>query len=85
VSAAVLVFVVCAVACAVANVAILVSALRPAPSDAAATGVPRPNRAVEVAWALLPILMLAFVLTATWGRVRVRDVPKPVEVMKVAR
>ena len=88
-SVAVLVFVVCAVACAVANIAILFSTLgRPARPDAGvpgvAGGVPRPHRAAEIAWALLPVLILALVLTATWARVRERDT-RPVEVMKVAR
>ena len=86
-SAAVTVFVVCAAVCAIANLAILLSTLgRPAAAGTAVGGMPRPNRAAEIVWALVPIVMLAFVLTATWARVRERDAPpRPVEVMKVAR
>ena len=83
-SAAIVVFVVCAGACAIAHAAILASTVRRPARAEQPPDVPRPHRAVEFAWALVPILALALVLTATWGRVRDRD-SKPVEILKVAR
>jgi heme/copper-type cytochrome/quinol oxidase subunit 2 len=81
--ASVLVFVACAGAALVAHLAILASVLRQSP-DAADPGVRRPSRAAEIIWALVPLVALAFVLTATWDRVRDRE-ERPTEVMKVAR
>ena len=80
---AVAVFVVCAVACAVAHVAIVISVVgrRAGTVDPA---VPRPRLIVEVVWALLPALILAFVLTATWHKVRDQAGQRPV-IMKIAR
>jgi hypothetical protein len=84
--ATVLVFVLCAVACLVAHVAVLRSVLRTA---VAATpvepGVPRPRIGVEVVWAVIPILALALVLTATWARVRSDSAQPPEAIMEVAR
>jgi hypothetical protein len=40
---------------------------------------------VEVVWALVPALLLAFLLTATWVRVRDHSTPKPGVMMKVAQ
>jgi heme/copper-type cytochrome/quinol oxidase subunit 2 len=84
VSAGVLVFLVCVIACIVAHSAILLSVVR---NRAAAIepGVPRPRRIVEIVWALIPALALAFVLTATWGRVASTRVPKPDLMMKIAQ
>ena len=83
--AAVLVFVLCAVGCLVAHVAILRSVLRTAGGNAPVEpGVPRPRIGVEVIWAVLPMLALALVLTATWARVQ-RHVPRPEPIMEVAR
>jgi hypothetical protein len=79
------VFAVCVAACVVAHVAILRSVLR-ARSVAADPGVPRPRLLVEVAWALVPAIALAFVLTATWSRVQENDgPPKARLLMRVAR
>jgi len=78
------VFVACVAACLVAHVAILVSVLRGRAAELE-PGVPRPRTAVEVVWALVPMLALAVVLTATWARARERAAPTPPEVMKVAR
>ena len=64
-----LVFALCALACLVAHVAIVVAAVRPARLPSGPT-VPRPNRAAEILWALVPAIALAFILTATWSRVR---------------
>ncbi len=76
------VFAACALACAVGHLAIIASVSRrsPAPTE---PGVPRPRRAVEILWALLPAVALALVLTATWDKVSKRAEP-PV-IMKVAR
>jgi hypothetical protein len=38
----------------------------------------------EIVWALIPALVLALVLTATWSRVRERA-PEPDAVMKIAQ
>lgn len=83
-SAAVLVFGVCVVCCVVGHVAILMSVLRRR-ATVVDTNVPRPRTSTEVIWALIPAIVLAFVLTATWVRVRDRAAPEPAEVMKVAR
>ena len=52
--------------CAVAQVAIVRSALRPHEDDGAAGPVPRPVRAWEVLWALIPAAALAAALALTW-------------------
>ena len=83
----VLVFVACAVACGVAHVAILLSTVRGRAATAVATNVtplPRSRAAVEALWALVPVVVLALVLTATWARVREQAARVP-EVMKVAQ
>jgi heme/copper-type cytochrome/quinol oxidase subunit 2 len=84
--ATVIVFALCAAACFVAHVAILRSVLR---SDAGNTplepGVPRPRIGVEVVWAVIPMLALALVLTATWARVQSHGAPPPEPIMEVAR
>lgn len=81
---AVVVFILCAVCCLVGHFAILQSVIRKrfVPSE---PGVPRPRVVAEVLWALVPAITLAFVLTATWQRVREHATPKPPEMMKVAR
>jgi heme/copper-type cytochrome/quinol oxidase subunit 2 len=76
------VFVACVAACVVAHIAILVSVSR-RPARAADPGVPQPRRGVEILWALLPMIALALVLTATWARVRDHAAPEPV--LEVAR
>ena len=82
-SARVAVFVVAAAACAVAQIAILVSVVSRG-TRAADPGVPRPRLGVEILWAVLPALALAFLLTATWPRVR-DAAAKPEEVLRIAR
>ena len=85
--AAVVVFVIGVIACAVAHVAILVSIVRrprPAASEVA-EHVPRPRQLVEVMWALVPIVALALVLTATWSRVKNNATPRPDVMMKIAK
>lgn len=82
---AVLVFAACAAACVLGHVAILRSVVRrgAAQEDPA---VPRPNFLIELVWAVIPIIVLAFVLTATWAKVRSaphRHPPDPI--MEIAR
>jgi heme/copper-type cytochrome/quinol oxidase subunit 2 len=83
-SVAVIAFALCAAACLIGHVAILHSVVRKGTARADA-GVPRPKFAVELLWAVIPMLALAIVLTATWVRVRDRATPQPAEIMKVAR
>lgn len=83
-SAVVMVFAACALACAAAHGAILHSVIRSRNAHPDA-GVPRPKLLVEILWALLPALVLAFVLTATWERVREHATPTPDVMMKIAR
>lgn len=83
-SAPVIVFVVCAAACVTAHIAILLSTVRSrAQPD---SQVPPPRAALEAFWALVPIVALAFLLTATWARVRDRHAEPPsAPIMKVAQ
>jgi len=78
------VFAVAAFASLVAHVVILTSVLRRVWRPVA-PGVPRPRPLAEVAWALLPILVLALVLTASWARVRDTGAQKSVPVLRIAR
>ncbi len=77
------VFAACVVACAIGHIAILVSVAR-RNAVVVEPGVPRPRRGVEIFWALVPAIVLALVLTATWDRMRERS-SQPPEIMKVAR
>jgi heme/copper-type cytochrome/quinol oxidase subunit 2 len=80
-----IVFVICAAACIVAHVAILRSVVR-ARASAPDPGVPRPKLLVEIAWALVPAIALAFVLTATWAKIGEREgAPAPSLLMRLAR
>jgi len=83
-TAQVIVFVVCAAACVVAHLVITASVLR-SRSSVATAAVPRPNLLVEIVWAVVPAIALAFVLTATWARVRDATHTKPSAIMKVAQ
>jgi heme/copper-type cytochrome/quinol oxidase subunit 2 len=83
-SAAVAVFLLCVVCCVIGHAVILYAAVRTRPELADAK-VPRPKVAVEIVWAVIPVIVLAFLLTATWARVRDRGTPKPGVIMKVAR
>jgi heme/copper-type cytochrome/quinol oxidase subunit 2 len=56
--------------CAVGQTMIIRSALRdPAPpmSGDAASSVPRPRRGTEIAWTMIPAVMLAATLAFTWS------------------
>lgn len=79
----VVVFVVCAIACLVAHVAILVSVISRR-SETVDSGVPRPRLGIEIVWALVPAIALAVVLTATWNRISQNRL-RPPAVMKVAQ
>ena len=61
-------FWVCAAACLVAHVGILRSVVRR--SGSVNPDVPRPNLVVEIIWAVVPMVVLAGVLLATFPRVR---------------
>lgn len=80
----VLAFAICAIACLVAHGAILASIVSRRSTQPAA-GVPRPRALVEIVWALIPAIVLIFLLTATWIRVRENAKPKPGMMMKVAQ
>lgn len=79
----VVVFAIAVLACAVAHVAILMSVVRRA-SAASSPDVPKPRLAIEVTWALIPAVVLALVLTATWQRIHDRESPSGV-LLEVAR
>ena len=85
--ATVLVFVLGVIACAVAHIAILASIIRRPrpPASVAGEHVPRPRQLAEVMWAVVPIVALALVLTATWGRVKENATPRPDVMMKIAK
>lgn len=78
-----LVFFACVAACILGHLAILVAVAR-RPARASEPGMPRPRRALEIFWAIVPAVVLALVVTATWDRVR-DPAPSPPAVMKVAR
>ena len=81
----VIVFAVCVAACIVAHVAIIRSVLR-SRAAVADPGVPRPRVLVEIAWALVPAIALAFVLTATWARMQEGTrAPAPSLMMRIAQ
>jgi heme/copper-type cytochrome/quinol oxidase subunit 2 len=82
----VVVFVLCVVCCIIGHVAILYSVVSTRTSqENTPPEVPRPRLAIEIVWALIPAIVLAFLLTATWTRVRSNDAAKPGVLMKVAR
>lgn len=73
---AVLIFWIAVACCVVAQVAIVWAALRP-PARVPESGadVPRPRRAIEIAWTVLPAVGLAIVLVATWHAIHRPAVP----------
>ncbi len=68
-----------AVACCIlAQIAITAAAARqPHPADSERE-VPMPERATEVAWSLIPAIMLALVLLLTWNAIRLSDAGRSV-------
>jgi heme/copper-type cytochrome/quinol oxidase subunit 2 len=78
------IFWVAAVCCLVAQLAIIRSAFRPhepAPGDGL---VPRPRTAVEVAWTLLPALVLIGVFVLTWRAMHQPALPAGLRVSAAA-
>ncbi len=69
--------------CVVAQIAITAAALRqPHPADAECE-VPMPERATEVAWSLIPAVMLALVLLLTWNAIRLVDAGRAVPAAEI--
>lgn len=63
--------------CMLAQIAITAAAARkPHPADSEGD-VPIPERAAEVAWSLVPAVMLALVLLLTWNAIRLSDGGRP--------
>ena len=82
-SARAIVFMACVAACVVAHIAIVISSLTAQPV-AQGDAVPKPRPAIEFLWALVPIVALAFLLTATWNRITDNE-RHPPAAMKLAR
>ena len=84
--AEVIVFAIAALASVIAHVAILSAVVRRASAVAdPLPNVPRPRLVAEILWALIPALVLALVLTATWARVQERATRPPDPLMKIAQ
>ena len=66
------VFWIAAIACVIAELAILRSTFAARNPDKS-TLVPSASPRTEVVWAILPGLALAFLLTATWRRIEARE------------
>ncbi|HJR68089.1 MAG TPA: hypothetical protein VJ802_16785 [Gemmatimonadaceae bacterium] len=69
--------VVCVASIVVAQMFILRSALGTAVIARTDAHLPRPRRATEVAWAVLPAVALMFVLWMTWQEAREGTPPMP--------
>jgi hypothetical protein len=52
--------------CAIAQLLIVRGAWRTPPAGEAADGIPRPSRAAEIAWTILPGIVLAVIFALTW-------------------
>ncbi|MCC6245663.1 MAG: hypothetical protein IT353_22720 [Gemmatimonadaceae bacterium] len=59
-------FWIAAIACIVAQFFILRAVIQAVPSVTGSPDVPRPNRAMEIAWAILPALLIAAVFIGAW-------------------
>lgn len=57
------------VICVGAEVAILRSAFRPHPDTAESASLPHSERGLEMVWAIVPAIVLAILLAATWRAV----------------
>lgn len=55
--------------CVVAEVAILRSAFMPHPDTAESASLPHSERGLEMIWAIVPAIVLAILLAATWRAV----------------
>ncbi len=60
-------FWIAAALCVVAELAILRAAFAPARTVEVSTAVPRSPRGTEMVWAIIPAIILAALLAATWG------------------
>ena len=76
------IFWIAAVCCLVAQVAIVRSTLSPHAPVPGGERVPRPRTPVEVAWVLLPALVLAGVFVLTW---RTMHEPRPTPTVQLSR
>jgi hypothetical protein len=65
-AAADLVFWIALACCAVAQIAIIRSVLVATPATSPASTMPKSSRFAEIAWAVLPAVMLGLVFWATW-------------------
>jgi heme/copper-type cytochrome/quinol oxidase subunit 2 len=79
----VIVFGVAAVACAAAHIAILASVIRRRAAVVDAN-VPRPRAGVEIVWALVPVIAVAWLLMATWQDVQKNDADRAARIVKTA-
>ncbi len=52
--------------CLTAQIAIVRSVIGSRPQGGSGAGIPRPRRAVELAWTLIPAAVLVLVLVLTW-------------------
>ncbi len=75
------IFWIAAVSCLVAQVAIVRSTIMPHVPGPGSERVPRPRPGVEVAWVLLPALVLAGVFALTW---RAIHEPRPAPTAQVS-
>ena len=63
------IFWVAAVICIVAEIAILRSAFMPHHTGAESASLPHSGRGLEMIWAIVPAIVLAILLAATWRAV----------------
>lgn len=63
---AVVLFVVAAIACLVAQFFIIRAVVRVVPSVTGSPHVPAPRRAMEIAWAILPAVLIIAVFVGAW-------------------
>ena len=74
------VFWIAAACCLVAQIAVIRSAVR-APMPGSPNGaVAMPRRSIEIAWTIVPAIVLALVLMATW-RAMHQPAPGPIMIM----
>ena len=78
------IFWIAALFCLVAQVAIIRSTMLPHVPGPGSERVPRPRTAVEVAWVLLPALVLVGVFALTWHAIHEPQVAPTAQVSGVA-
>jgi len=77
-SVAVVLFVVAAVACVIAQFFIIRAVVRVVPAVTGSPHVPSPNRAMEIAWAILPAVLIIAVFVGAW-RLMYPSAPTPLD------